>query len=65
MFFCEFSEIFKNSFFLRTPPVAASEKLKAEAVVRRCSVKNAFLEISINSEEKSVPESLRPETLLK
>ena len=45
--------------------MAASEKLKAEAVVRRCSVKNVFLEISINSEEKSVPESLRPETLLK
>ena len=24
MFFCEFCEIFKNSFFYRTPPLAAS-----------------------------------------
>ena len=38
-------------FFHRTPPVAASEKLKAEAVVRRCSVKKVFLEISLNSQE--------------
>ena len=46
MFPCEFSEIFKNTFFHRTPPVAASEKLKAEAVVRRCSLKKMFLKIS-------------------
>ena len=43
MFSCEFSEIFKNTYFPRTPPVAAFEKLKAEAVVRRCSVKKVFL----------------------
>ena len=47
--FCEFCEIFKNTFFHRTHPVAASEKLKAEAVVRRCSVKTVFLEILQNS----------------
>ena len=26
--FCEFCEIFKNSFFYRTPPVATSEKME-------------------------------------
>ena len=46
VFSLEFSEIFKNTFFHRTPPVAASEKLKAEAVFRRCSVKKVFLKIS-------------------
>ena len=46
MFSCEFCEIFKNIFFHRTPLVAASEKLKAEAVFRRCSVKKVFLKIS-------------------
>ena len=50
MFSCEFSEIFKNAFFHRTPPVAASEKLKTEGVVRRCSVKKVFLEILLNSQ---------------
>ena len=43
--------------FSRTPffivPVAASEKLKAEAVVQRCSVKKAFLEIFLNSQENT------------
>ena len=53
MFSCEFCEIFKNTFFHRTPPVAASEKLKAEAVVRRCSVKKVFLEILLNSQENT------------
>ena len=46
VFSCGFSEIFKNTFFHRTPPVAASEKLKAEAVFRRCSVKKVFSKIS-------------------
>ena len=46
VFSCEFCNIFKNTFFHRTPPVAASEKLKAEAVIRRCSVKKVFLKIS-------------------
>ena len=60
VFSCEFCEIFKNTFCYRTPPVAASEKLKAEAVVQRCSVKKMFLEITLNSEE-----STRPANLLK
>ena len=49
VFSCEFYEIFKNTFFHRAPPVAASEKLKVEAVVRRCPVKKVFLEILQNS----------------
>ena len=53
MFFCEFCKICKNTFFHRTPPVADSEKLKAEAVVRRCSVKKVFLEFSLNSQENT------------
>ena len=53
VFFCEFCEIFKKTFFYRTPPVAASEKLKAEVVVRRYSVKMFFLKISLNSEENT------------
>ena len=52
MFSCEFSEIFKNTFFHETPPVAASEKLKAETVVRRSSVKKV-LEILQNSHENT------------
>ena len=32
--------------FSRTPPVVPSEKLKAEAILRRCSVKKVFLKIS-------------------
>ena len=48
VFSCEFCEIFKNTFNHRTPPVAASGKLKAETVVRRCSVKKVFLEILLN-----------------
>ena len=43
VFSCEFCEIFKNTFFYRAPPVAASEKLKAEAVVQKCSVKKVLL----------------------
>ena len=57
VFSCEFCEIFKNIFFHGTPPVAASEKLKAEAVVRRCSVIKVFFEILLNSQENLVPES--------
>ena len=53
MFPCKFCEIFKNNFFHRTPPVAASEKLNAEAALRRCSVKKVFLEISLNSQENT------------
>ena len=40
---CECCDIFKNTFFHRAPPVAASEKLKAEAVVQRCSVKKVLV----------------------
>ena len=39
--------------FHRRPPVAAFEKLRAEVVVRRCSVKKVFLEISLNSQENT------------
>ena len=54
VFSCEFWEIFKNTFFHRTPPVVASEKLKLEAVVWRCSAKKLFLEeISLNSQENT------------
>ena len=51
--FLGFCEIFKNTFFPKTPPVAASEKLKAEAVVRRWSARKVFLEISLNSQERT------------
>ena len=53
VFSCKFCEIFKNRFFRRIPPVAAFEKLKAEAVVRRCSVKKVLLEILLNSQENT------------
>ena len=36
----EFCKIFKNIFFQRAIWVAAFEKLKAKAVVQRCSVKS-------------------------
>ena len=49
---CKFCEIFKN-FFHRSPPVAAFKRLKAEAVVRRLSVKKVFLEVSLNSQENT------------
>ena len=48
VFPCEFWEIFKNNFFHKTPPVAVSEKLKAEAVVWKCSVKKVFFETLLN-----------------
>ena len=48
-----FAEIFTNTFFNRMPLVAASEKLKAEAVICRCPVKKVFLEISPNSKENT------------
>ena len=53
VFFCEFCEIFKKTFFYGTPPVAASEKLKGQAYVRKCSVKKVFLQISQNSREST------------
>ena len=46
-----FVKFSRTPFFHRTPPVAASEKVKAEAVVWRCSVKKMFLEISLNTQE--------------
>ena len=46
VFSCECLEIFKNIFFHRTPLVTVSEKLKAEAVFRRCLVKKVLLKIS-------------------
>ena len=47
LFSCEFSEIFKNTLFHRTPSAAASEKLKMF-----CQ-KRFFLEILINSQENT------------
>ena len=49
-YFLQFWQIFKNTFFHRTPPVAVSEKLKAERVVRECSVKKVFSEILLNTQ---------------
>ena len=44
---------FSRTPFHRTSSVAGSEKLKAEAVVRRCSVKKVFLEILLNLQENT------------
>ena len=44
--------------FSRTPPAAASEKLKAEAVPRRCSVKKVFLQIFAKFTGKHLCQSL-------
>ena len=49
---------FSRSSFHRTSLVAASEKLKAEAVARRCSVKKVFFESLLNSQKTLGPESL-------
>ena len=47
----------------------AAKELKADAVVRRCSVKKGFLQISQIHRKTPVPESffysLKPETSLK
>ena len=43
----------RRCFPVKIPPVVASEKLKAETVVRRCSIKKVFLEISLNSQENT------------
>ena len=43
----------RRCFLVKIPPVVASEKLKAETVVRRCSVKKVFLEISLNSQRNT------------
>ena len=53
VFSCEFCEIFRNTFFHRTPLAAASGKLKTEAVVRRCSVKKVFFEMLLNLQEST------------
>ena len=53
MFSCEFCEIFRNIFFHRTPLAAASEKIKAEAVVRKCSVKKMVLQMLLNWQENT------------
>ena len=53
MFSCEFCKIFKNTFYHRAPLVAASEKLKTEAIFQRCSVKKMFLEILLSSQENT------------
>ena len=57
------AKIFKNSFFYITPPVAAYRSMrpdvteqfphKSKVVVRRCSVKQVFLNISQNSQENT------------
>ena len=38
--------------------VAIQASVKIDAVVQRCSVKKVFIEISQNSQETPVPESL-------
>ena len=53
MFSCKCCETFKITFFHRTPPAAASEKLKAKAAVQKCSVKTVFLEMLLNSQENT------------
>ena len=53
VFSCEFCKIFKSTFSHRTPLMAASEKLQAEALVRRCSVKRVFFKILLNSQENT------------
>ena len=68
MFYCEFCEISKNTFFHKTHLVAASEsnrysffsrnsftksRVLSEAVVQRCSVKKVFLKILQNSQENT------------
>ena len=53
VFSCEFCKIFKSTFFHGTSPAAASEKLKAETVVRICSVKKVFLEVVLNPQENT------------
>ena len=50
--FCK-KGVFKNFANHGTPPVAASEKLKEKAVVRRCSVKKLFYKILLNSQENT------------
>ena len=50
--FCK-KGVFKNFANHGTPPVAASEKLKEKAVVRRCSVKKVFFKILLNSQENT------------
>ena len=54
----EFCEIFNNTFFHITPPVAVPGKLKVEAVVRRCFCKKGVLKNFEKSHRKTpVPES--------
>ena len=65
VFSCEFCGISKNTFFYRTPLVAASgifiilgfiihfTYVCAEAVALSCSVKKVFLEISQNLQENA------------
>ena len=36
VFFCEFCEISKNTFFYRTPPVAASESIYSDFSAKSC-----------------------------
>ena len=44
---------FSRTLFFIEHLVAASEKLKVEAVIRRCSVKKVFLEILLYSQENT------------
>ena len=53
-----FAKFSRTHFFNRTLPVAASEKLKAEAIVSRCSLKKVFLEILLNSQENTCVKAL-------
>ena len=47
-------------FFHGTHPVAAFEKLQAEAVVWKCSIKKVFIEISQISQESTYAGVLKP-----
>ena len=48
-----FRRFSRTPFFIEQPLVAASKKLKEEAVFWRCSVEKMFLEISQNSQENT------------
>ena len=53
VFSCKFCKILKHVFFQGRPLVAASKKPKAEAVIRRSSVKKVFFKTLLNSQENT------------
>ena len=52
-FFCEFCEIFKNTFFHRIPPVAASKKAKNRSSRLEVFCKKGVLRNFVNSLENT------------